>query len=69
MTDTIADGLRDPEGAAKLRVVRAEVDRLGHDVASLGQSVSQLVTRRAREKPGQTVMIALAIGWLVGKHL
>jgi hypothetical protein len=68
MADKIADDANSPERAARIRAVQDEAGRLGEDVTSLGQSVREYVEVRAREQPIQTVAIALAIGWLIGRH-
>ena len=69
MNDPITEGLREGEATAKLRAVQAEVSQLGEDVAALGQAVRRMVEQRTREKPVQTVVIALAVGWVLGRQL
>lgn len=69
MADKTTDDATGADKAAMLRTVRAEAGRLGKDAASLGRSVREFIELRARRKPIQTVAVALAIGWLVGKRL
>ena len=68
MADKIADDANSPERTARIRAVQDEACRLGEDVTTLGQSVREYVEVRTREQPIQTVAIALAIGWLIGRH-
>lgn len=69
MANKTPDDATGADKAAKLRTVQEEAGRLGKDVASLGRSVREFVELRARKKPIQTVAVALAIGWVVGKRL
>lgn len=68
MADKTADDANSPERTARIRAIQDEACRLGEDVTTLGQSVREYVEVRAREQPIQTVAIALAIGWLIGRH-
>ena len=63
------DATTDPETAAKLRAVQSQAERVGDDAAAVGDSLKELIDAYAREKPLQTVAIALGIGWLLGRRL
>jgi len=68
MTDS-TDATADTDKAAKLRAVNSQAKRIGDDVVAVGDSLKELVDAYAREKPLQTVAIALGIGWLLGRRL
>ncbi|MDB5359552.1 MAG: hypothetical protein JWO51_849 [Rhodospirillales bacterium] len=69
MADDLKGDMGNPDKTAKLRAVRQEADRLGGDVKSLGRSLMDLVEAQTREKPLQTVAIALSIGWFLGRRV
>jgi ElaB/YqjD/DUF883 family membrane-anchored ribosome-binding protein len=49
--------------------VLAQADRVKDDTAALASSVSRLLEAQIREKPVQSLLIGVAIGWLAGKLL
>lgn len=68
MTDA-TDDIAAAASSEKRRAVKTEAGQIGDDVVSLGGSFRELVEAHARDKPLQTVAIALAIGWLLGKRI
>jgi len=67
MTDQSADAA--PKAAVKFRIVRSEVSKVRSDAASLVEAAERDLAQRTRERPMQTVVIALAAGWLLGRAL
>jgi hypothetical protein len=49
--------------------VLAQADRVKDDTAALASSVNRLIEARIREKPVQSLLIGVAVGWLAGKLL
>ena len=55
--------------ALHLDAVLAQAERVKDDTAALASSVNRLLEARIREKPMQTLLIGVAVGWLAGKLL
>jgi hypothetical protein len=55
--------------SARFDAVLAQAERVKDDTAALASSVNRLLEARIREKPMQTLLIGVAVGWLAGKIL
>jgi hypothetical protein len=53
----------------KFGAVLTQAERVKDDTAALASSVNRLLEARIREKPVQTLLIGIAVGWLAGKIL
>lgn len=49
--------------------VLAQAERVKDDTAALASSVNRLLDARIREKPVQSLLIGVAVGWLAGRLL
>jgi hypothetical protein len=55
--------------AADFDAVLAQADRVKQDTAALASSANRLLSARIREKPLQTLLIGVAMGWIAAKIL
>ncbi len=65
---TIDSDLEDG-AAARFDAVLDQAERVREDAAALASSAGRLLEGRIREKPLQTLLIGVAVGWLAGKLL
>jgi len=68
MADVPSSADESAEGA-KLREIRAAADKVSQDTAALAQAANALLRQRTREKPAETILIALAVGICLGRCL
>ena len=69
MAGEIENGADATAAATKRGAVRAEAEHLGQDVIALGRALQDTVEARTRAKPVETILVALGVGWLVGRHI